>query len=180
MVLVFVGAGAAETDTAGNCSGLSSKGIAEPAMVEATGAVALVIFGAATDPNLSLLSLKGAAEFAAKVVDGEPSFLSTLAALSAPAVLAAVVAAGVAPAADADLPAIPEATLTAPNSFLLSLKGAAEGAAKVVDGDPSLVLFPPTGTFAVAVAALVAVAAGALAAGAALAGSVPASAGRPK
>jgi len=180
VVLVFVGAGAAETDTAGNCSGLSSKGIAEPAMVEATGAVALVIFGAATDPNLSLLSLKGAAEFAAKVFDAEPSFLSTLAALGAPAVLAAVVAAGVAPAADADLPAIPEATLTAPNSFLLSLKGAAEGAAKVVDGDPSLVLFPPTGTFAVAVAALVAVAAGALAAGAALAGSVPASAGRPK
>jgi hypothetical protein len=103
VVLLFVGAGAAETDTAGNCSGLSPKGIAEPAMEVATGDDLPVALGAGlTAPSSFLLSLKGAAgcaaevaagaasaaveikaepltkgaaEVAAKVFDGEPSFL---------------------------------------------------------------------------------------------------------
>jgi hypothetical protein len=45
-------------------------------MVVATGTVALVICGAATDLNFSLLALKGAAEGAAEVCDCEPSLFS--------------------------------------------------------------------------------------------------------
>jgi hypothetical protein len=48
------------------------------------------------------------------------------------------VSAGVALAADADLPVALGAGLTAPSSFLLSLKGAAEGAAEVSGCKPSL------------------------------------------
>lgn len=46
-------------------------------------------------------------------------------------------AAGVGLAAGGELPGILGVGLTAPDSFLLSLKGAAEGAAKVFERDPS-------------------------------------------
>jgi hypothetical protein len=122
--LVFVGAGAAATDTAGNCSGHS---------------------------------LKGAAEGAAKVVDGEPSLVWSLAAsLLAVAVAAGIERAAFAPAGNCfglspkgaaevaamvetgdDLPVALGAVLTAPSSFLLSRKGAAEGASEVAAGTAS-------------------------------------------
>ena len=97
---------------------------------------------------------------------------------------------GVVLAADADLPAIPEAGLTAPNSFLLSLKGAAEVAAEVKgDGKPSFVstlAAPGVPCVAARCASAVFAAGAALAASAAVpagfapGGSVPASTGRPK
>ena len=107
MVFLFVGAGAVAIDTAGEFSGLSLKGIAEPAMVVATGTVALVICGAATDPNFSLLALKGAAGFAAVVATGD------------------------------ELPVV----FLGLESIWAFAGGAAEGAAKVFDGEPSSFLF---------------------------------------
>jgi hypothetical protein len=68
VVLLFVGAGAAATDTAGKFSLLSLKGIAEPAMMVATGDDLPVDLGVGlTAPGLFLPSLKGAAEVAAEV-----------------------------------------------------------------------------------------------------------------
>ena len=74
----FVGVSGAATDTAGNFPGLSPKGIAEPAMVVATGEDLPVALGAGLmAPSLFLLSLKGTAEFAAVVTGGEPPVLLT-------------------------------------------------------------------------------------------------------
>jgi hypothetical protein len=95
-----------------------------------------------------------------------------------------MVPAGVALAADADPPAIPGATLTAPNSFLPLLKGAAGVAAKVFDGGPSffsiLAARCAAAVWAAADGVALALALGAVAGGDTLGGSVPASAGRPK
>jgi hypothetical protein len=56
MVLAFVGAGA--TDTARRFSGLSLKGIVEPTVVVATGALTTVALGPGTDPDFSLLAVR--------------------------------------------------------------------------------------------------------------------------
>ena len=106
VVLLFVGAGAVATDTAGKFSGFSPEGIAEPAMAVATGGELPVTLGESLPaPNLLPLSLKGGAEFATVVATGgEPPVL-----------------------------------FTGPEIFWASARGAAEGAAKVVDGSASRV-----------------------------------------
>jgi hypothetical protein len=85
--------------TAGSLSRLARKGIAEPAMVAATGVVAPVVIGEGTDPNSSLLSLKGAVEYAAEVSDCKTSLFCTGSARSAPGAVAAGVALALALAA---------------------------------------------------------------------------------
>jgi len=85
VVLLFVGAGAAATDTAGNCFGLSPKGAAEVAAEVAAEATS-----AACKRCESFWAFAGgAAEREAEVCDGEPSLFSTGSARSARGAVAA-------------------------------------------------------------------------------------------
>ncbi|MGB8541028.1 MAG: hypothetical protein WCD49_05245 [Candidatus Acidiferrales bacterium] len=128
VVLLFVGVGGAATDTAGKFSGRSLKGAAESAAV-ATGDELPVFF---TGSESFWAFAGGAAEGAAEVCDCEPPLFSMGSARSA---CGAGFAAGVALALGDEL----RVSFTGSESFWASARGAAEGAAKVFDGEPSFV-----------------------------------------